>query len=191
MSTLSVLLQLAAREGLHDDTFARALSAARVKTAKAGPTPQKLADGGGLILHVAPSGSKTWQYRFRLDGREQTLTVGQFPSVALEEARRAHRAARWLVERGTHPGHFARDEIARQEGEARRAQLNTFRAVSGQWLAAAASGVRPSTQNRAAMLENHVLPRLGPMALASITRKDVVGLIEHVAAAAPCLLQDA
>jgi integrase len=186
MSTLSVLLQLAAREGLHDDTFARALSAARVKTAKAGPTPQKLADGGGLILHLAPSGAKTWQYRFRLEGREQTLTIGQFPSVALEEARRAHRAARWLVERGTHPGHFARDEIARQEGEARRAELNTFRAVSEQWLAASASGVRPSTQaNRKGMLENHVLPRLGPMALASITRKDVVGLIEHVAAAAP------
>lgn len=186
MSTLSVLLQLAAREGLHDDAFARALSAARVKTAKAGPTPQKLADGGGLILHVAPSGSKSWQYRFRLDGREQTLTVGQFPSVALEEARRAHRAARWLVERGTHPGHFVRDELARQAGEARRAELNTFQAVSEQWLAASVSGVRPSTQtNRKGMLENHVWPRLGSKALASVTRKDIVELVERVASAAP------
>lgn len=186
MSTLSVLLQLAAREGLHDDTFARQLSAARVKTIKPGAAPQKLADGGGLTLHVAPTGAKAWQYRFRLEGREQTLTIGQFPSVALEEARRAHRAARWLVERGTHPGHFAKAEIARQEADARRAELNTFRAVSEQWLAASAAGVRPSTQaNRAGMLANHVWPVLGALPLDGITRKAIVGLIDQIAQSAP------
>ena len=99
---LAILLELSEENRLTSDDFTRALTAARVRTAKPGATPTKLADGGGLTLYIPPTGAKVWRYRYRLAGKEQTLTVGAYPDVSLEHARIAHRAARWLVARGIH-----------------------------------------------------------------------------------------
>jgi hypothetical protein len=38
----------------------RYLNDTMVKAAKPGEKPVKLADGGGMYLHVAPNGSKLW-----------------------------------------------------------------------------------------------------------------------------------
>ena len=92
-NALSLLLELASTNSQSVDSVARLLSAAKVRTVKSGAKPIKLADGGGLVLYVTPSGTKSWRYRFRLGGKEQTLTIGSYPEVSLEEARQAHRAA--------------------------------------------------------------------------------------------------
>jgi hypothetical protein len=55
---------------------------------------QKFADGGGLTLVVTPAGTKTWWVRYRFDGKEKTLTVGQYPTVTLANARDAMFAAK-------------------------------------------------------------------------------------------------
>ncbi len=47
----------------------------------------KLFDGHGLYLQVAPTGGKWWRVKYRLGGREQCLSLGTFPTVALKAAR--------------------------------------------------------------------------------------------------------
>ncbi len=52
------------------------LTALEVRNAKATGKPCKLPDGHGLYLHVALSGTKTWRYRFRVNRKESTFTLG-------------------------------------------------------------------------------------------------------------------
>jgi hypothetical protein len=40
-----------------------------VRGAKPADKPQKLFDGGGLFLFVAPSGTKSWRWKYRFQGR--------------------------------------------------------------------------------------------------------------------------
>lgn len=53
--------------------------------------PYDLSDGKGLYLHVSPSGTKIWRYRFLWNGKAQTLTVGHYPSTSIAQARQAER----------------------------------------------------------------------------------------------------
>jgi len=57
------------------------------KGAKPKDKPYKLFDGGGLFLWVAPSGAKTWRQAYRLHGKQQTASHGEYPLVSLADAR--------------------------------------------------------------------------------------------------------
>ncbi|MDR1686636.1 MAG: Arm DNA-binding domain-containing protein, partial [Desulfovibrio sp.] len=48
---------------------------------------QKLFDGGGLFLLVAPSGTKSWRLKYRFQGKEKLITLGLYPVISLKEAR--------------------------------------------------------------------------------------------------------
>ena len=52
------------------------LSASAVKGAAA---PGMMADGNGLYLNVSPSGSKSWIYRFMLNGKSRDMGLGPVP----------------------------------------------------------------------------------------------------------------
>ena len=49
----------------------------------------KLSDGASLFLLVHPSGTKTWVYAYRFDGKQKKLTLGQYPLLSLKDARKA------------------------------------------------------------------------------------------------------
>jgi len=52
----------------------------------------KVSDGGnGLYVVIAPSGSRSFRYDYRLGGRRETLTIGRHAPVA-RHAQRAHLA---------------------------------------------------------------------------------------------------
>jgi hypothetical protein len=49
-----------------------------------------LADGAGMYLEVAPSGTKTWRMSYRQpNGKNTRLTFGKYPDVSLAEAGKA------------------------------------------------------------------------------------------------------
>jgi hypothetical protein len=175
------LLELASREKLTSDSFSRLLSAAKVKNTKPGIKPVKLADGGWLSLYVAVAGTKAWRYSFRLGGKEQTLTLGNFPEVSLNHARQAHRAARWLVERGELPLAYVKAEIERLAAEKAKSDLGTFGAVTKAWLKATESALAARTvKHRQAMLGKYILPKLTDKAIGAITRKLLTELLAEI-----------
>ena len=63
------------------------LTDAVVRKAKSQAKAYRLFDGEGLALRVAPTGAKSWQFRYRLHGKPQTFTVGKYPTFSLAEAR--------------------------------------------------------------------------------------------------------
>ena len=48
---------------------------------------KKLSDGGGLYLLITPSGSASWRIKYRVEGKEKTYSIGNYPDVSLAAAR--------------------------------------------------------------------------------------------------------
>lgn len=128
-------------------------------------------DGGGLYLHVKPSGAKSWCQRITVRGRRRDYGLGGFPPVTLAEARILATRNRATVAAGGDP-----------LAERRRARAPTF--------AVAAARVhelhRPrwrSTTHPAdwrATLERHALPKLGDITGDAISRADVVDVLTPI-----------
>ncbi|MEH3103420.1 MAG: integrase arm-type DNA-binding domain-containing protein [Sphingomonas phyllosphaerae] len=79
------------------------LTNAAVKAARARASAYKIADERGLHLFVAPTGRKSFRWRFRFAGQEQLLTIGQWPEISLDAARARAEAAREQLGRGVDP----------------------------------------------------------------------------------------
>lgn len=60
-------------------------------------------DGNGLWLNVRREGSKSWSYRFMLNGRARYLGLGPIHAVSLAEARQRAREARQVILDGRDP----------------------------------------------------------------------------------------
>jgi hypothetical protein len=56
--------------------------------------PGYYGDGGGLVLQVSSSGSKSWLFRFSLGGRRRKMWLGGVNAVCLAEARDRARECR-------------------------------------------------------------------------------------------------
>ncbi|MCI5150508.1 MAG: DUF4102 domain-containing protein [Candidatus Electrothrix sp. MAN1_4] len=113
------------------------LTAVQVRNARKKEKAYKLADGQGLNFHVAPSGKKTWRYRFRLDSKESTYVLGEYPDMSLEQARTARAKAREKVKAGINPAHERKEKkqaaIEQQRAE-RELARNSFEAVAREWM---------------------------------------------------------
>lgn len=100
-----------------------------IKKIKAADKPTKVSDERGLYLLANPSGSKLWRWKYRFDGKEKVMPLGQYPDVSLAQAREAREAARKLLATGADPMAQRKSEkIAR-----RLAVEDTFASVAKKW----------------------------------------------------------
>jgi integrase len=95
--------------------------------------PGRYGDGGGLYLQVSGTTSKSWLFRYRVDGREREMGLGAYPIVSLKDAReKAERCSR-MRENGIDPL-TARD--ARRDSErVEAARATTFRDCAEAYIA--------------------------------------------------------
>jgi integrase len=59
--------------------------------------PGRYSDGGGLYLNVSATGSKSWLFRYKRDGKGHWMGLGSIETYSLQEARERARWARQLV----------------------------------------------------------------------------------------------
>ncbi len=93
------------------------LTDTKVKTAKPKDKPYKLTDGRGMYLLVNPTGSKYWQYRFRIKGKQGTYQIGTYPDTTLKKARDELQLARDKVLQGVNPKEIKQERKASTEKE--------------------------------------------------------------------------
>ena len=75
----------------------------KVRSAKSKDKPYKLAAGRGLHLLVKTDGSKHWQFRYRFDGKENTLAIGRYPESTLANAEKKATSVLELLAEGIKP----------------------------------------------------------------------------------------
>jgi integrase len=139
--------------------------------------PYKVRDGQGLVLVVMPSGSRLWNYRYEIAGKEKKLSIGQYPEISLAEARRAREVAREQLRAGRDPS----VEKRVQRLAAQASLGTTFEVIArtwheeqkGRWTATHAADVLGS-------LEASVFPSLGRLPLSEITPPLVLVVLREV-----------
>lgn len=99
------------------------------KNTKAADKPVKLADGGGMFLHVMPNGNKYWRLKYRYLGKEKLLALGVYPRVTLQEAREKRDQARKLLDAGHDPSE--KKKLDRHEKKV--SYENNFENVAREW----------------------------------------------------------
>ena len=136
-----------------------------IKSTKPAAKPVKLTDGAGLYLEVTPSGGKHWRYRFRLAGKESTLSLGEYPATKAAEARRLRDEARELVKQGINPTSQRKlDKIAVQYERA-----TTFESVAAEWFAASSLDWSAGYKNHVdVILKKDIFPRVGALPIKDI-----------------------
>ena len=77
-------------------------------------TPTKHADGAGLYLLANPNGSRYWRFNYRFNGKRNTLSLGVYPTVSLEQARALRNQYRALLADGLNPSNHHKAERAEQ-----------------------------------------------------------------------------
>lgn len=153
------------------------LNDTRIRAAKADTRPYKLGDFDGLSLHVQPSGSKWWRFRYRFLGKEKMLSLGTYPEVSLLEARERRDAARKLVASGIDP--------SRQREDDRRAHAavlgHSFRALANEWFEVRQAKSADSTRAKIRFyLDRDLIPTIGDRPLPDITRPELVDLLRRI-----------
>lgn len=145
------------------------LTNAAAKAAGAQARAYKLHDQGGLHLLVRPTGSKSWQMKYRWRGREKLLTLGQFPEVNVSRARILQAEAKEQLAAGVDPG-----RKAASAGTLEQLARLWYRANLPGWSEAHAGDVLAS-------LERDIFPELGALAAGRVTAPQLLEAIEAIA----------
>jgi integrase len=127
-----------------------------------------------LWLRVTTQGSKSFAFRYRAQGapRVERLTLGKYPDVSLRDARTRADKLRAQIAAGKNPSAHRRERSAR-----------SFAALAERYLNEHARRHKRSAAKDERNLRLHILPRRAERDFASITRADVIALIERLVGA--------
>lgn len=106
------------------------LSDAKIRSLKPDARDFKVGDFGGLYLLVKKTGSKSWRFKYRVNGKEKLLVFGDYPHVGLARARALRDDARSKLASGLDPSE--EKKIAKKVAEAEAKE--TFAAIADEFL---------------------------------------------------------
>ena len=154
---------------------AHKLSATAVKNAKASDRAYSMSDGRGLQLVIKPNGSKLWRFNYRFDGKQKTMTLGNYPDVSLAEARTALQNARNERARGVDPMQ------ARKAAKLARSDADTFEAVAREWHAQEAPAWSAGHGERIMRrMERDVFPWIGSRPVGDVAAPELLTTLRRI-----------
>jgi len=117
----------------------------------------------GLHLRVSKNGRRFFQHRYRFLGRKKCISLGEFPHVSLQEARRRVSEHKALLARDVDPG----DERAQKRNDL------TFAQFAQEFYLPHATMHKKTWQEDVWKIERRLNPVLGELRLSSITARDL------------------
>ncbi|WP_096699141.1 integrase arm-type DNA-binding domain-containing protein [Polaromonas sp. AER18D-145] len=144
-----------------------------------GKARARFTDAGGLYLEVSPNESKRWFWKYRFDGKEKRLSLGNYPAVKLKDVRIARDDARKLLTQGTDPAQKRQLDKA----TSRVSSANTYEKVAREFLTVKKkewSEVHSAKWIR--LQESNLFPRLGSLPLTEITAPLLLDALRRVEA---------
>lgn len=139
----------------------------------------KVADGAGLYLLVSTTGSKTWRFKYRFDGKENVLTIGDAALVGLAEARAARDEAKRLLLAGKSPNL----EKRKAKAAAASTRAVTVEATCRRWHSDNVGRWSPRHgQDVIHSLERDVFPQIGHLPLVEVSANMLSPVLERIEA---------
>ncbi len=183
-----------------------ALSDTRLRSLKPADKAYQEADEGGLFVEVMPGGAKVWRMRYRLAGKQEKVTLGDYPTYSLAEARSWRDDCKILVGRGLSPmalkrgdpipedaappvkelaQDFIREwclktrEKAKIKEEAAK-EADTVEAFARRWYAEIVTPANSNPRNILRALEKDIFPAIGSKQIADVTVTDILAITDKI-----------
>ncbi|MCA1805693.1 MAG: tyrosine-type recombinase/integrase [Xanthomonadaceae bacterium] len=153
-----------------------ALTDTKLRTLQPREKSYSISDSGGLFIEVMPGGKRVWRLRYRFNGRQEKVSLGEYPSYSLAEARRWREECRSKVAKGESP--MREKKKAKTDGKAQQ----TVEAFSGIWISEVVEKNVREPRNIRRMLNKDILPAIGNMRLAEVTVTDVMAITDRIKA---------
>ena len=138
------------------------------------------ADGGGLYLQVSRFETKSWVFRFTMNGRAREMGLGALHTVTLAEARQAAEQCRKLVREGIDPIEERKAERLRRWLDS--AKTMTFKSCAEAYIkvqSSSWSNIKHAAQWRST-LETYAYPVLGDLPVQAIDIGLVLKVVEPI-----------
>lgn len=151
------------------------LTDTKLKNLKPQDKLYKVSDRDGLYVAVLTSGTVSFRYDYRINGRRETLVIGQYgrDGISLAEAREELIAAKKQLKAGQSPAAAKRDGIKKIRG------AETFAVHTDSYMkhVILADSTRAMKQ---AVIDRDILPVLGNKMMAEITTSMVRDLCDRI-----------
>jgi integrase len=149
-----------------------------IKALKSKPGRYDVTDREGLLLEVHPTGKKVWRYRYRLNGKREKLTIGPYPAIGLQEARKRRLNAEELVHKNVSPSLAKKREkqALRRGGGA----IRTMTDLAESWIEKVLRPANKHALQDETYIRRDIIPRIGSLAPDAVVAADVWACAEAV-----------
>ena len=151
------------------------LSAAEVRTKT---KPGYYADGGGLYLQVSKWQTRSWVFKFTLNGRTRGMGLGSEDLLSLKNARLEAESLRAVVREGRDPI----EERAEQRNKP-TVQVVTFADAVGSYMQSGRIKKFRSDKHRKnwrGSLDMHAIPKIGDMDVSKVEIEDIKRVLKPI-----------
>lgn len=151
------------------------LTDTKLKNLKPQDKLYKVSDRDGLYVAVLTSGTVSFRYDYRINGRRETLTIGKYgpDGITLAEARELLIDAKKQLNAGVSPAAAKRDGIRQAQG-AEKFAVHTDRYMAYVTLADSTRAMKQS------VIDRDILPVLGNKLMPEITTSMVRDLCDRI-----------
>jgi hypothetical protein len=153
------------------------LTDAKIRNSKPREKTYRLTDAEGLSLLVDTKGRRHWRWRFRFDGKENTLSLGTYPEVSLADARDRRAVVKKQHANGINPAAVKKAQRAAKVAETKDA----FEMVALEWYASKSNLWSAShAETVIGRLRLDVFPVLGARPIAEITAPELLTMLRRI-----------
>ncbi|MDN3919115.1 tyrosine-type recombinase/integrase [Roseateles violae] len=128
-------------------------------------------DDKGLALEVYPTGGMLWQFRYRLDGKQERVTLGRYPALSLKIARAMRDEAATQVALGQSPA------AQKQRAKAAQGEAVTVSTFGERFFKEIVAKDRRDTTIPRRYFDKSIVPAIGSKLVQTVTTEDVRAII--------------
>lgn len=130
-----------------------------------------VSDERGLVLEVFPTGGMLWHYRYRLNGKQERVTVGRYPALSLKLARAERDKRETMVALGQSPAQQKR--LAKVAA----ADSTTVAEFGERFFREVVAKDRQDVSIPRRYFDKSIVPAIGGKAVRDVTTEDVRSII--------------
>ncbi len=148
-----------------------ALTDTSIKRLKPKASRYLVTDGQGLSLEIMPSGSRSWRYRYRFNGKLEKVSLGPYPAFSLQSARKKRDEYAELLAHGKSP---ARHKQAEKYSVAHTTTVGEF---GERYFKDIIGRDCKDTKPMRRYLDNEIYPCLAQKAVADVTPAEIQAIV--------------
>jgi integrase len=132
----------------------------------------------GLVLRVSKTGSKTFVFRYRANGRSKRYTIGKYPIISLSRARKIAEELYIKTKQEIDP--------QKEKLHERKRTILTIADLADRYKEVHFKTLKESTSaDYRRRIDNVIVPNIGRIEINQLSRSNIIELLEEIADSAP------